>query len=288
MSTEVFNTATWNFLAGNRDVETIIRNNHDHTLVVRGGLASVLPTINCLRDLRFMGWKDFPEVSVLTPVNTLSSHSPPISDRIDDGILFKHLLGKSYGINVLERSAKFSDTLVVLLDDVGDNRDTVVSIEEMLKNNGNDLMIILPSSKNISPAMMELIQMSPYTTTFKGNNVFFSQKVEEAVTDRKPERILLVGKDPQRIFYSAIGAVDCRIVADSRLRNPEDLKIWDLVDMGKYVSVMSIGKSNSHNAEQSLISGIRKHLENDLTVRSTQPDYRFSTVADFKIAIDMI
>lgn len=288
MNTEVFNTATWNFLAGNRDVETIIRNNHHHTLVVRGGLASVLPTVNCLRDLRFMGWKDFPQVSVLTPVNTLSSHSPPISDRIDDGILFKHLLEKSYGINVIERPARFSDTLIVLLDDIGDNRDTVVSIGEMLKDNGNDLMIILPSSKNISPGMMELIHKSPYTTTFRGNNVFFSQKVEEAMTDRKPRRILLVGKDPLRIFYSAVGAVDCRIVADSRLRNPGDLEIWDLVGMGKYVSVMSIGKSANRNGDSSVISGIRRHLENDLSVKSTEPDYRFPTVADFKIAIDMI
>ncbi len=94
MSTEIFNTATWNFLTGNRDVERIILDHPGSSLVVRGGIASVLPTVNCLRDLRYTGWRDFPMISIKTPGNTLTAFSPDLNTSSNDRELFSSLLEK--------------------------------------------------------------------------------------------------------------------------------------------------------------------------------------------------
>jgi len=289
MSTEIFNTATWNFLMGNRDVENIIRNNPGCNLVVRGGLATVLPTINCLRDLKYQGWRDFPEVPIISPANTITSFSPDINEYIKDGELFSLLLEKSYGIRLIDRPVSFSETLIVLVDDIGNDRDIFTNVRELLLNgNKNQMIAALPENVLPSPCMRELLKMTPFATIYEGNNVFFSRQVEEAVVQREPGHILMVGKNPARLFYSAIGAVDYFINVDAIYRNPGDLKIWNLMEMGRRVTVLKSPPNNGGNGKATILEAVKNHLENDLNVQSTSDDFRFTPVPDHKIAIDMM
>lgn len=290
MSTEIFNTATWNFLTGNRDVESIIRTYPNDSLVVRGGLATVLPTVNCLRDLSVSGWKDFPSIPILTPANAITSFSPPLNEPVHNGDTYQVLLKKSYGVKVLDRAASVSNSLIVAVDDLGKIPPIAKMAEEMMANgNNNRLVIVPPSPGNLSKAMLGLNPRARFSTTFEGNNVFFKEQVEEAAWDYEPETIVVIGTDPVRVFYSSIGAADWFIVNDSRFRNPQELQLWDLVALGNRVTaIMPEVHYVSKNGATPLKDAVLKHVKSKLGVSSTDDDYRFTPVPGHKIAIDFI
>lgn len=289
MSTELFNTATWNFLTGNRDVERIIMDHPGSSLVVRGGIASVLPTVNCLRDLRYTGWRDFPMIPVQTPGNTLTAFTPDLNASLNNRDVFSLLLEKAYGVKILDRPVSFSGSTIVVVDDVSHNKDLFDSITDMMKNGTkNELILVMPDDTALSPGMCQLAEYARFATTFEGNNVFFPGNVEEALLQREPEHILIVGNSPIRLFYSAIGAVDYFIVDDARYRNPGDLQQWDLVEMGKKVAVMWHALPVNGNGKVSLKEAVLKHAKTDLRVSSTDDDFRFTPVPGHKIAIDMM
>lgn len=297
MSAEIFNTATWNFLSGNRDVERIIMAHPGSTLVVRGGIASVLPTVNCLRDMRYSGWRDFPLVPVQTPKNTLTAFSTDLNASITNGNMFSSLLKEAYGVKILNRPVSFNESTIVVVDDISCNKAVYNSITDMMNNGGkNELILIMPDDSPLSPGMRRLAESAGFSTCYEGNNVFFPGNVEEALMQREPEHIILAGISPLRLFYSAIGAVDYLIVEDSRYRNPGDLQQWDLLEIGKKVAVMGLscpyganGNGNDNGSgRMSLKEAILKHLRSDLKVLSTDEDFRFTPVPGHKIAIDMM
>lgn len=290
MCAEIFNTASWNFLAGNRDVESIIRENPGGSLVVRGGLASILPTVNCLRDLTALGWRDFPRVPVSVPGNAVTSFLPAGTGPVTNGDLFPVLLEKAYGVRVFQRPVSLRKSLIFLVNDPGDNPVMRETLEEITGDgNGNRLMMVLPPASNMGNGLKALAEKAVFATVFDGNNVFFPSRVEEVLWDYEPENIVVMGTDPLRVFYSALGAVDWLIVADSRFRNPQDLKLWDLADLGNGVTAILPPKNgNSAGNPQSIKEAAFHHLKTDLEVISTDDDYRFTPVPDHKIAIDMM
>lgn len=289
MSTEIFNTATWNFLTGNRDVERIIMDHPGSSLVVRGGVASVLPTVNCLRDMRYTGWRDFPMIPIQTPGNTLTAFSPDLNAPFNNVDLFSSLLEKAYGVRVIDRPVSFDECTVIVVDDISHNKTIYDSIKDMM-NNGvrNELILVMPDNSFLSPEMRKLSEFTKFSTSFEGNNVLFSGNVEEALIQREPEHILIVGNSPIRLFYSAIGAVDYFIVEDARYRSPGDLQQWDLMEMGKKVTVVRQAHPSNGNGSMILKEAILKHARNDLKVSSTDDDFRFTPVPGHKIAIDMM
>ena len=289
MSTEIFNTATWNFLVGNRDVERIIMDHPGSSLVVRGGIASVLPTVNCLRDMRYTGWRDFPMIPVQTPGNTMTAFAPDLNAPFNERDLFSPLLEQAYGIRVLDRPVSFSESTVVVVDDIAHSKAICDSITDMMKNGvRNELIMVMPDDSPLSPGMRKLAEFAKFSTSFEGNNVFFPGNVEEALMQREPQHIILVGNSPIRLFYSAIGAVDYFIVDDARYRNPGDLQQWDLMEMGKKVTVLWQTYPIGGNGSLTMKEAVLIHARNDLKVSSTDDDFRFTPVQGHKIAIDMM
>ena len=153
----------------------------------------------------------------------------------------------------------------------------------------NKLVMVLPSNLHPSRALKSLAPVSPFSTVFDGRNIFFPSHVEEALWDYQPERVVIVGTQPERVFYSAVGAVDWFIVADARFRNPQSLKVWDLVAMGKKVTaILPPGDLSSGNGGTTLREVAFDHMKHGLRVASTDDDFRFTPVPDHKIAIDLI
>ena len=289
MSTEIFNTATWNFLVGNRDVENIIRDNPQSSLVVRGGIPAVLPTVNCLRDLQSIGWKDFGKIAILSPGNTLTASAPNINEAIEKEKRFPVLMKKAYGINVLERPASFMNSLIVIVDDISGNGKVFNSILNMTeKSNNNEIILVLPENRKLSTGMRQLLERTKFATTFEGNNVFFPGNVEEVLVQNEPGHILISGNNPLRLFYSAIGAVDYFITNDAKYRNPSDLKSYDLLELGSRVSVIWQDVAGKGSGKTSIKESIMNHLSQDLDILSTDDDYRFTPVPGHKIAIDLM
>ncbi len=178
---------------------------------------------------------------------------------------------------------------MVVVDDISHNKAICDSIMEMMNNGiANDLILVMPDNSPLSPGMRQLAEFATFSTVFEGNNVLFPGNVEEALIQREPEHILLVGNSPVRLFYSAIGAVDYFIVDDAHYRNPGDLQQWDLMEMGKKVAVIRQPDSCNGNGTISIKEAILKHARNDLKVSSTDDDFHFTSVPGHKIAIDMM
>jgi hypothetical protein len=270
-------------------VESIIRDNPTGSLVVRGGIASVLPTINSLRDLRNMGWRNFPKVSIMSPSNTLTSFLPSLSECEPPGGFYETLLEKSYGIQVYHRPTSVSNASAFLVNTPGTSGVIKEAVEQILKGQGNKLSTVLPREEDNSWEVSRYVNLSVFTSIYEGNNIFFSSHIEELLWDYCPEQIVIIGSDPVRTFYSAIGAVDWFILYRSRYQNPEKMQIWDLVEIGKHVVVITPETDCSNNGNSNTIKdSVLEHMRNDLQVNSTDDDFRFTPVAGHKIAIDII
>ncbi|MBI2267107.1 MAG: hypothetical protein HYU64_18425, partial [Armatimonadetes bacterium] len=230
---EVFNLATWNFLLGEREAEEILRDPRIRSVVVRGGIGTVLPTVSCLRDMRFAGWRDFPELAVHVPVNTLSSAFPPLSEEPPQGKLMETLLSKTYGIRCAKALEPYDRQVILLLGEGLENPALAQQASALLKDLGEGkLIFVLPSGKGLPANLRALLPRSWSAAYWDGRNAFFSSSVEEAAVEAEPAHITVIGADWQHLFYTAIGAVDFFLVQDARFRNPSELPLWEILEMG--------------------------------------------------------
>ena len=288
---DVFNTATWNFLMGDRAVEDILKDKRLSKITVRGGIGTVLPTLAAIKDISRLGWKDPVEASLYVPANSLSLHRPALEKEIEEKYFYETLLRESFGVQIWNNYCKYDNQLIIVMDMTEENRpdgSTVSKVLNVLKNGGNAKTIFTcPGKEKLLPHFRPYAQNAWSTIYWDGLNAFFSSKVEEAVKDANPNQILVMGAKEENIFYTAIGAADYFIIEDSQFRDPASLELWDIIEMGKKVSVIS-NFSNDKNSSKTLNELVLKHLNTTLKIDSTMADYSYTTVNNHKIMIDII
>ena len=284
MKTDLFKSAAMNFLWSSRDVERIISQNPHQTYVVRGGLETVLPTINCLRDLCYGGWRDFPRVSVSVPENCVTSALCNIDAQVNGGLL--SLLEPVYNILDVDVKKPQDNGLVILLNepDVIDDKPALDYFNQSLKN-GCRGAVVLPTGASVPAGVTSRV---PFVTGYDGSNVFFPARVEEILWDYDPAQLVLIGRDPLRLFYSAVGALDWFILRESIHENPENITPARIREMAGCVRVMTLTGGCDNNPGGTILKTALEHLRVDLGVESTGVDYRFTPVPGHRVAIDIL
>ena len=285
---EIFNTATWNFLAGDRSVEDILKDRRLKKITVRGGIGTVLPTVAGIKDMEKLGWKDPIAADVCVPSNGLSSHCCFTGEEIEENNFYNYLLEKIYGVQLCNYQY-FPDQLIIIMNMTEENKEAqhislpVLNLLEQCKE--EKIIFTCPRHERLLPEFRKHVIKAYSTIYWDGLNAFFSGSVEEAVKEINPRRIVVTGACEKHIFYTAIGAVDYFIIQDSLFKSPASLHLWDIMDRGKKVSVMS-PLYNEKKGKSSLENILLKHLTESFNV-NVLPDCRYSAVAGHKIMIDI-
>ncbi|MEQ8221226.1 MAG: hypothetical protein ABRQ37_02915 [Candidatus Eremiobacterota bacterium] len=285
---EIFNTATWNFLAGDRAVEDILKDRRLKKITVRGGIGTVLPTVAAIKDMEKLGWKDSIAADICVPSNGLSSHSGFTGEKIEENNFYNYLLEKIYGVQLCNYQY-FPDQLIIIMNMTEENKEArhirllILNLLEQCKE--EKIIFTCPRHERLLPEFRKYVIKSYSTIYWDGLNAFFSNSVEEAVKEINPQRIVVTGASEKHLFYTAIGAVDYFIIQDSLFNSPASLHLWDIMDRGKKVSIIS-PIYNEKKGKTSLEKLLLKHLTETFNV-NVLPDCRYSTVAGHKIMIDI-
>jgi len=287
---EVFNTATWNFISGDRSVEDILKDKRLSRITVRGGMGTVLPTLAGIKDISRLGWKDSVGATIHVPSNTLSLHSPYPETKCRENDFYETLLRESYGINIRTGYESYPDQLILVMNMTEESNvpgNVVMKILEVLKEARDAKTIFTsPAGETLLSEFRPYVRKSWSTIYWDGLNAFFSDKVEEAVMEANPGRILVLGYGREHVFYTAIGAVDYFIIEDGHFRDPSELKLWDIIELGKKVSVISY-PCGGRGETKTLQDMVLNHIKDFLKAESVMPDYAYTQVADHKIMIDV-
>lgn len=290
MSTEIFNTATWNFLTGDRSVEDILKDKSISKITVRGGAGTVLPTVAGIKDLEILDWKDPVTASIHVPSNALSLHRPSPDKAIREDKFYETLLNQSFGVNIWNSYQYYPEQLLIIMNMTEGNETAgkvvpvVLNILRQIKD--EKVIFTCPRKQKLLPEFRPFAMKAWSAIYWDGLNGFFSSTLEEAVREAHPQKILVTGAAEEHLFYTAIGAIDYFIIEDSLFRDPSSLKLWDIMETGKKVSLLSCSE-NGKGELKSIENLITAHLEEILKVDSTMTDYEYSKVADHKIMIDV-
>ena len=288
---EIFNTATWNFLSGDRAVEDILKDKRLSRITVRGGIGSVLPTLAAIKDISKLGWKDPVEGALHVPSNSLSLHSPSLQKKTQKNMFYETLLKESFGVEILKEYRPFPEQLIIIMNMTEENKRAKNILPEVLgilkKVKDNRVIFTCPRNKKILSPLRPYAQKAWSNIYWDGLNAFFSSQVEEAVLEGNPKKILIAGAGKEHVFYTAIGAIDYFIIEDSQFREPSSLELWDIIEIGKKVSIISNPGGDEKKGTDYLENMVLSHMENILKIDSVIPDYAYSTVADHKIMIDI-
>ncbi|MBM3464346.1 MAG: hypothetical protein FJX76_19800 [Armatimonadetes bacterium] len=276
--TELFNVATWNFVLGERDVEDALRDPTVRALIVRGGVGTVLPTVNAVRELEAR--EELRPKAIHVPSNGLSAALPDLGMRVEASAVLPRLLRDTYGVRVEDALPQRDDALVVaFLRDGGD--------AGVLREASRFPMVVgMPCG--VAPSGLRDVARKAFSTfRYEGRNAFFPASVEEAALEVAPQHIVVLSDDPERLFYTAIGAVDFFLVQDARLRDPSTLQLWDILSMGAKVTAVLLASPRARSEVATVLEHACTHLQTALGVASCQPDYEYGPVSGHKIAIDL-
>jgi len=286
---EIFNTATWNFLSGDRSVEDILKDRKLKKITIRGGIGMVLPTVAGIKDIEKLGWKDSIEASIHVPSNGLSSHSVFTGEEIEEGNFYNCLLEKIYGIQLWNTYRYFPEQLIIVMNMTEENKQAkhmslrILNILDQCRE--EKIIFTCPRHERLLPEFRKYVIKAYSTIYWDGLNAFFSGSVEEAVKEINPHRIVVTGAYEKNIFYTAIGAADYFIIQDSLFNNPANFHIRDIMDRGKKVSAV-FPYYNKEKEKVSLKNLLLKHVSEIFNV-NVLPDMRYSAVAGHNIMIDI-
>ncbi len=303
MSREVFNTRTWNFLFGDRNVEGILRNlPSDSTLVIRNQITNVLPTISGILDLEHLTNKGnlgkLP-FSIISPQNALYVNQPQAYTMISESDFFTFMLKEGYGITTEETTYIPNKELIIILGITEKafskggiyekNKDIIDNIINLLETHKEaEYIFIIPQGEKLLSNFRPYALKSYTNLYWDGYNAFSSEILEEAIWETEPKHITIVGVDYIRVFYTAIGAIDYFINNDAEYNNPGELNLADLFSFGKSVQVYPecTITNNSNGHKKNILQLSLEHLERDLKI-NIEADFRFAS-DEQTIAIDIL
>lgn len=296
---DVFNTQTWNFLNGDRAVESTLRElGPGTTLVVRNQVGNVLATVAGIRDLRHVGWGEGFDGPIWVPENALRSVRPELQASVSPDRFFLDMLSETFGVSVSGGYLDRADGVVLVLNTTEENRagpyrdhqQVLTAIRQALQGTRARLIFVAPPGAHLTQSLRPLAADAWSTLHWEGRNAFVCGAVEEAVLEANPRHITVMGLDPEQVFYTAIGAVDCFISQDAGHRNPQALQLWDLLELGGRVSVpiaCTAARCPADGGARPFKELIAEHLLHDLKVASTAASPRFHAGGE-SIALDIL
>lgn len=284
---DIFATPCWNFVGGDRAIEGILRGLPPGArLVVRNRVANVLPTVAGLADLGRLG-RDAPRLAVRVPENALYEPALGLDDVYPAESFFEVLLTRLYGVRVEGPTLQAGADTVLLAAGYTEAEEAAAGRLAAWLGHQPDLPVVFlcPAGAALAPSLRPFAVAAWSTQRWSGLNAFASATVEEAVAEREPAELLVAAPAMAVAAHTAIGATDWFVREEAALVGARAVKPAAL---GRRVAVLGFAvEAGAPGAPASLRELVRRHLEADLGVVSTEPDPRVRPTGE-AIAIDLV
>jgi hypothetical protein len=273
--TDVFRTACWNFVGGDRAIEGILRDlPGGAALVVRNRLAHVLPTAAALADLAVLRGRGY---RVRVPANAWYAPELNLVAPVEPAALPALLLERLWGIGMAQEPG--GDTILLatgFLDDGGASAAAGRRLAVWLAGHPDlPTAFVAPPGRRLAAALWPHAGGAWSVQTALGRNAFARPGVEEAVFERRAARILVAAPDPVTAMYTAVGAADGLVARGVAPR-----------DAGARVAVLAGLWDEPAGLPQPLSTLLDAHLREALGVADTAADPRVRPTGE-GIAIDL-
>ena len=280
---DVFATPCWNFVGGDRAIEGILRGLPPGApLVVRNRVANVLPTVAGLADLAGLGAR----LAVRVPENALYEPALGLDDVYPAESFFEVLLTRLYGIRLEGPMAVAAPGAVLVAAGYGEADEEAAARLAAWLAPQPDLPVVFlcPRGEALAPSLRPHAVGAWSAQRWGGLNAFGHATVEEAVAERRPAQVLVAAPAMAVAAHTAIGAADWFVREDAGVVGARAVR---LLAAGARVAVLGFAAAaGPAEAPGTLRALVRRHLERDLGVVSTEADPRVRPTGE-AIAIDL-
>lgn len=272
---DIFAVAGWNFVAGDRQIEGILRDLPPGSrLVVRNRLANVLATLAGIRDLGTRGLQVYaPENALVEPVLDLDGRYAP-----ED---FHALaLTRWFGVAIADaRDAAPARSLVLATGYTVAHEAEAERLAAWLAGQPDLAVVLLvPPGEALAACLRPYAAAAWSTQHHRGLDAFARATVEEAVGEFEPERVYVASPDPDALLYTAVGAADYMLRSHGGTTR----------DAGRRVHALAFARAEvPAGPPVALRALVKAHMQAVLGVASTDADGRFAASGE-AIAIDLV